>query len=151
MLKYLLLTITLIISSTAIANSPPYSGELSVETLIADYPKFNDEYLNYAPSEGDLQLIQKLAGKEVLVLFGTWCHDSQREVPRFLKLLDKANIELEKLRLIAVGYDKRDPQGIAEQYNLRYTPTIIVLDGTQELSRMIEKPEQSLAQDLGQF
>ncbi|MCQ8878784.1 thioredoxin family protein [Pseudoalteromonas shioyasakiensis] len=151
MLKYILLTITLLLSSTVFASQAPYSGELTVTALIKEYPKFNDEYLSYAPSENELKLIQKLAGKEVLVLFGTWCHDSQREVPRFLKLLDKANVELAKLSLIAVGYDKRDPDGIASEHNLRYTPTIIVFENGQELSRMIERPKQSLAVDLSQF
>lgn len=151
MLKHIMFAITLLISNAAIADQAPFSGELAVKTLIADYPKFNQEYLEYAPSKDELALIKKLTGKEVLVLFGTWCHDSQREVPRLLKLLDTAKVELAQLRLVAVGYDKRDPDGIAQQHDLRFTPTIIVLEGGTELSRMIEKPESSLASDLAQF
>lgn len=83
-----------------------------------------------------------------MVFLGTWCHDSKREVPRFLKLLNAAKVQLDSLRLVAVGYDKLDPNGLAKQYDVRYTPTIIVSDGEKELVRMIEKPKQSIAADL---
>ncbi|MGB0924391.1 MAG: thioredoxin, partial [Pseudoalteromonas shioyasakiensis] len=59
-------------------------------------------------------------------------------------------VQLGSLKLVAVGYDKLDPAGLAKQYDLMYTPTIIVLDGEKELTRMIEKPKQSLALDLTQ-
>ena len=84
----------------------------------------------------------------MLVFLGTWCHDSKREVPRFLKLIDTANVQLGSLKLVAVGYDKLDSDGLAKQHDLLYTPTIIVSDGEKELARMIEKPKQSIAADL---
>jgi thioredoxin 1 len=85
------------------------------------------------------------------VLFGTWCHDSQREVPRLLKLLDSSKVALASLKLVAVGYDKRDPEGIAARYQLKYSPTIIVLTAGEELGRLVEKPKASIASDLSQF
>ncbi|WP_156413722.1 TlpA family protein disulfide reductase [Lacimicrobium alkaliphilum] len=94
--------------------------------------------------------MQALKGKSVLILFGTWCHDSEREVPRFLKLADASGVRLRQLQLVAVGLDKKDPAGLAQQYNLLYTPTIIVMDNEQELYRMIERPKGPLALDLQQ-
>lgn len=140
-----------LVSFCVVADQAPYSGELTQTRLLTDHKKFADEYEQFQPNNQDIKNIQKLAGKELIVLFGTWCHDSMREVPRLLKLIEQSNVNIKSLKLVAVGYDKRDPQGIAAQYNLKYTPTIIVLDKGKEIARMVEKPNQSIASDLSQF
>jgi len=149
-MKKLIYIAALLFSALTFADTAPYSGEISRDDLLKDYSSFSEEYDEYSPSEEELTTIKALQGKQVLVFLGTWCHDSKREVPRFLKLLDTAKVQLGSLKLVAVGYDKLDPAGLAKQYDLMYTPTIIVLDGEKELSRMIEKPKQSLAVDLTQ-
>lgn len=147
----LLLSFCLLSFMTLAADNKPFTGHISAADLLNEYPKFASEYESFTVNAADTKAIQKLADKELLVLFGTWCHDSMREVPRLLKLLDTANVKVAQLRLVAVGYNKQDPEGIAQQYDLRYTPTIIVLDNKKELNRMVEKPTQSLAIDLAQF
>lgn len=149
-MKKLIYIAALLFSALTFAGTAPYSGEISRDDLLKDYSSFSEEYDEYTPSEEELTTIKALQGKQVLVFLGTWCHDSKREVPRFLKLLDTAKVQLGSLKLVAVGYDKLDPAGLAKQYDLMYTPTIIVSDGEKELSRMIEKPKQSLAVDLTQ-
>lgn len=149
-MKKLIYIAALLFSALTFADTAPYSGEISRDDLLKDYSSFSEEYDEYSPSEEELSTIKALQGKQVLVFLGTWCHDSKREVPRFLKLLDTAKVQLGSLKLVAVGYDKLDPAGLAKQYDLMYTPTIIVSDGEKELSRMIEKPKQSLAVDLTQ-
>ena len=81
-------------------------------------------------------------------MFGTWCHDSQREVPRLLKTFDLSGLEVPKLTLVAVDRKKTDPLGLAKQYGLRYTPTFILLNDGKELGRVIERPKTGLTQDL---
>ena len=149
-MKKLIYIAALLFSALTFAGTAPYSGEISRDDLLKDYSAFSEEYDEYSPSKEELTTIKALQGKQILVFLGTWCHDSKREVPRFLKLLDTAKVQLGSLKLVAVGYDKLDPAGLAKQYDLMYTPTIIVLDGEKELSRMIEKPKQSLAVDLTQ-
>ncbi|ALS99699.1 hypothetical protein AT746_16450 [Lacimicrobium alkaliphilum] len=116
----------------------------------AEASTFTGSHNVYSPDNKELQAMQALKGKSVLILFGTWCHDSEREVPRFLKLADASGVRLRQLQLVAVGLDKKDPAGLAQQYNLLYTPTIIVMDNEQELYRMIERPKGPLALDLQQ-
>ncbi|GGD51312.1 hypothetical protein GCM10011357_04020 [Lacimicrobium alkaliphilum] len=132
------------------ANSSSLAGELKAEQLLSQYPEFNQEYQRYVPENAEIQAMQVLYGKSVLVFLGTWCHDSEREVPRLLKLLHRSQVDLQSLQLIAVGLDKKDPSGLAQRFNLLYTPTIIVLDDEQELYRMVERPKGSLALDLQQ-
>lgn len=144
----LLLSLCLLSFMALAADNKPFTGHISGVDLLNEYPKFASEYESFSPTTADEKAMQTLAGKDILVLFGTWCHDSQREVPRLLKLLDQSNVKVNSLKLVAVGYDKSDPQGIAEQYNLQYTSTIIVLDKGEEVARMVEKPKQSLVKDL---
>ena len=147
-MKKIIYFVTLLFSSFTFATTSPYSGEITAEDLLAQYPAFAKEYKNYSPSEDDLNTLKTLSGKQVLVFLGTWCHDSKREVPRLLKLLDGSGVKLGSLQLIAVGYDKLDPDGLAKQYDLRYTPTFIVSSNGKELLRMIETPKHSIAMDL---
>lgn len=150
MKRFWIAIVIMLLPFMASAN-PPFSGAITFEQLLAEHDKFAKEYQTYQPSNEELSQIALLKGKQVFVLFGTWCHDSKREVPRFLKLLQQSKVQLKSLQLVAVGYDKRDPDGVAEKFKLKYTPTIIVLDGEKELARMVESPEQSLAIDLTDF
>lgn len=143
-----LAALLVLFSSMVYATDAPHRGDITTDDLLKDYPAFNKVYESFSPSKEELVKIKALQGKQVLVFLGTWCHDSEREVPRFLKLLNAAKVQLDSLRLVAVGYDKLDPNGLAKQYDVRYTPTIIVSDGEKELVRMIEKPKQSIAADL---
>lgn len=123
-------------------------GEVSAEKLFAQYPAFQAEYKAYKPSKQELAAVAELEKDTLLVLFGTWCHDSQREVPRLLKTFDLSGLDVPKLTLVAVDTKKTDPQGIAQKYNLKYTPTFILLHDDKELGRVVERPKTSLTQDL---
>ncbi|MBB1334331.1 thioredoxin family protein [Pseudoalteromonas sp. SG43-7] len=147
----LFLSVCLVPLLSFAVDNKPFVGQISAADLLNDHQQFSNEYNNFVPTVADTQAMQTLKGKDILVLFGTWCHDSQREVPRLLKLLDSSKVALASLKLVAVGYDKRDPEGIAARYQLKYSPTIIVLTAGEELGRLVEKPKASIASDLSQF
>ncbi|BED90811.1 hypothetical protein PspMM1_32790 [Pseudoalteromonas sp. MM1] len=150
MFKQLILLCALSMPLVSCAATAPFSGEISTQALLSDYDKFNKQYKAFAPTDQDIALMQKLAGKELIVLFGTWCHDSQREVPKLIKLLEESKVELASIDYVAVGYNKRDDAGIAQAHDLQYTPTFVVKQNGKELVRVIEKPTGTLAQDLTQ-
>ena len=81
-------------------------------------------------------------------MFGTWCHDSKREVPRMLRILDSAGVGTEQISLIGVDINKAEPKGREKLYNLRNTPTLILLKNGKEVGRIIERPNVSLEADL---
>lgn len=134
-----------------LAKSEPLAGMISASQLIEQYPEFRAVYEQYQPSSAEIAAVQSLSGKSLVVLFGTWCHDSEREVPRLLKLLDVSGVELQSLSLHGVNYNKQEPNDLHRKYDLRYTPTIILLQGADELGRVIEKPVTSLGEDLAGF
>jgi thiol-disulfide isomerase/thioredoxin len=132
-------------------SSEPFTGVISASQLITEYPQFRSVYEQYQPSLAEIAAVKSLSGKSLLVLFGTWCHDSEREVPRLLKLLDLSGVELKSLSLHGVNYNKQEPTNLHQQYNLRYSPTIILLQDEVELGRIVEKPMASLGEDLAGF
>ena len=151
---YKVLSFVLILFSIGCASSEdnervePAVGEISIQSLFIQYPHFAENFHSYQPSEKEITAIQKVQGKSILVLFGTWCHDSEREIPRLLKLLEVSNVQLAALSLRALNYSKQDTQGLHHTYQLNFTPTIILLDGKKELGRIVEFPKVSLGEDL---
>ncbi|NMM40348.1 thioredoxin family protein [Pseudoalteromonas arctica] len=150
MFKKLILLFALGMPVIACADTAPFSGGITADALLSEHSKFNEQYQAFTPTTQDIALMQKLAGKELIVLFGTWCHDSQREVPKLIKLLEESKVKLASIEYVAVGYNKQDDAGIAQANDLQYTPTFIVKQNGKELVRVIEKPTATLAQDLTQ-
>jgi thiol-disulfide isomerase/thioredoxin len=85
---------------------------------------------------------------EIYVLFGTWCHDSQREVPRFLQLLNSLNIQENYIHLIGLNFLKNEPQDRGKSFQINKTPTFVFLRNQKEIGRIVEMPEISLEADL---
>lgn len=144
-----LLAVTLVAcqSTTSIAREDVV-GLIDSQALLTRFPQFNAQYQSYQPTSLELQAIKRIEGKTLVVLFGTWCHDSEREVPRLLKTLALGHVKLASLQLLAVNPNKQLPGAAQRSYDLRYTPTFILLAGERELGRIIERPTVTLAQDL---
>ncbi len=132
------------------SQNPGYAiGEISQAQLLKGYPVFAKQYQGYVPAQAELSAANNLSEDITLkVFFGSWCHDSEREVPRLLKSFSKANLDIE---LIGLDTQKQDPQGLAKQFGVKYTPTIIVYKQGVEVGRIIERPELTLAQDIARF
>jgi thiol-disulfide isomerase/thioredoxin len=98
-------------------------------------------------------VIDKLAltDKENLsikIVMGTWCPDSRREVPRFMKILDLWGFPSEKVTIIGVDNTKIAPIGDYEKLGIERVPTFIILENKIESGRIIENPVTSLEQDM---
>jgi thiol-disulfide isomerase/thioredoxin len=122
-----------------------YRGSIEIEELFSEYSIFKTGYDNYVPSDFS---VLKYDDVSVVIFFGTWCHDSKRELPKALKIFNEIGINDENIELIAVGLDKKEPQGRAKKLRLMYTPTLIFFRGSQEIGRIIEKPVISLEKDI---
>lgn len=114
---------------------------------------FDPEYEAYVPEPAIVaSLAAPLNRTELLVFIGTWCSDSQREVPRLYKILDTAGYPDSQLRLIGVDDHpnryNQSPGGETRQWGIEYVPTIIVLQGGKERGRIVEYPEDTLEKDL---
>lgn len=87
-------------------------------------------------------------GVEFLVFLGLWCSDSEREVPRFLKIADDAGIPAERIRFISLDKKKRSPDAEERHYAIERVPTFVMIKGGSEIGRIVEIPRSSLEGDL---
>ena len=141
------------VSLGAAETSNYHVGEISQQALFAGYPIFDANYQAYEPSAESVSSFKASLPEalEVRVLFGTWCHDSEREVPRLLKLLNLAGIPGESVELYGLDFKKKDPGGMADAMGIKYTPTFIFYVGDRELGRIVERPEVSLISDISRL
>lgn len=114
---------------------------------------FQPNYNQYTFDVEEISNIsEKLKGYHIKIFMGTWCGDSKREVPRFLKILDMLDFPSEKLKMIAVDvrkeFYKKSPT--EEEWGLQIlrVPTIIFYKNGREVNRIIETPNVSLEEDI---
>ena len=120
-------------------------GDISQAELLERHKVFKRNYDAYEVTAGIDGLPTDL---KVEILFGTWCHDSEREVPRMLKLLAASGVKEDNISLISLDIRKEEPEGRAKALNVRFTPTFIFFSDDVELGRIIERPVQSLPADI---
>ena len=120
-------------------------GNISQGELLERHEVFKRNYDAYEVSSGVDGLPADL---EVKILFGTWCHDSEREVPRRLKLLAVSGVKEDNIRLISLDFRKEEPEGRAKALGVEYTPTFIFISEGIEVGRIIERPTVSLSDDI---
>ena len=85
---------------------------------------------------------------EVTIYMGTWCEDSQREVPSFLKIIDALEANDQVQPIIGLNEDKVSHNGSAEQAGVTNVPTFIFSKDGNEINRIVEFPIISLEQDI---
>ena len=120
-------------------------GDISRQQLLGNYPEFARGYRTYSVGEVGFELPRDVT---VTVFFGVWCHDSEREVPRLLRVLDALGVDDSAVTLIALDTTKREPAGRALQHGVNFTPTFIFYIGGEEVGRIVERPESSLEQAI---
>lgn len=82
---------------------------------------------------------------------GTWCADSQLEVPKFYKLLDLSDFDMNDLEVIAVREDKTLPDDGQKEYDVQYVPTIIFFKDGEEVGRFVEYAQDELEEDIAKI
>ena len=123
-------------------------GDISQVELLERHEVFKRNYDAYEVTAGIDGLPADL---KVKILFGTWCHDSEREVPRMLKLLAASGVKEDNISLISLDIRKEEPEGRAKALAVRFTPTFIFFSDDAELGRIIERPVESLQADIAEM
>jgi len=92
-------------------------GEISQQQLLTEHQSFSDGYQDYVlNAEQVAQVKQWPEDLSIDVFFGTWCHDSQREVPRLLKI-NQSNHNV-SVNLIALDYNKVSQNNVLNKIKL---------------------------------
>ena len=87
-------------------------------------------------------------GIKTIVVLGTWCPDSRRNVPHFLKVADESGMVRDNIKLYCVDRSKKSDDGLTAEYNIERVPTFIFFKGGKEIGRIVENPELTIEQDM---
>ncbi|MBR9727526.1 TlpA family protein disulfide reductase [Shewanella intestini] len=125
------------------------TGAMTLKEIETSLPSYSAQFQDYNADKAAIKQLQQISTPtQVVVAFGTWCPDSQRETPRFMKLLKQVNNPNITVKFIAVDHDLKDPKGLAAPYKIDNVPTFIVQQQQKTLGTIIEKPTVSLEKDL---
>ncbi|WP_196885515.1 tetratricopeptide repeat protein [Aureivirga sp. CE67] len=134
-------------------------GEFNVEVLEEDenFQKWFVKNYEEFPEVEKQKWAKKLKDVEVDIYLGTWCGDSKRWVPRFVKIWDDLGLKREQLKFIAL-YDstkentyKQSPDGEEKGKGIHRVPTFIFKRNQEEIARIVETPNNSLEVDIKQI
>jgi hypothetical protein len=113
---------------------------------------FREYYKVYQPDKNTVsELKARKEGVEILIILGTWCSDSQEQVPKFFKILDRINFDGKKVQMICVSRDKEAGLPETANYDIQKVPTFIIYRKGREAGRIIETPYTTLEKDLLMF
>jgi thioredoxin 1 len=125
--------------------------------LIGDFDKkglelvgFKSEYtLTDKEKKVVKRISKKHAEKEVFfkVYAGTWCADTEKQLPLFLAFYDEVVMRKE-LQMIALDLQKTSPLSDEKTDDVKFVPTIIVYIDDKEVGRVVEKPKAGLLEDI---
>jgi cyclophilin family peptidyl-prolyl cis-trans isomerase/HEAT repeat protein len=127
-------------------------GTMTADRLLARVPDYAQRKTEYTPDGTVLEMMKPYIqpGDRVEVFMGTWCPDSQREVPRFLRIVDdlraQHGVEL-PVTYYALDRSKQKPAALIAGKHVEKVATFIYYRGDQELGRIVEKTQSPLFED----
>lgn len=141
------------VGSVPNVSLPLVVGSVTRERLQNVLPAYVERSAAYEPDVTVLEMMKSYvqAGDRVEVFMGTWCDDSLREVPKFLRIADELKsqygVEL-PTKFVAVARDKRSPAPLVEGKSLEKVATFIYYRDDRELGRIVERPGGLFEDDL---
>jgi thiol-disulfide isomerase/thioredoxin len=141
------------ISSVPAVTLPLVIGPITPEKIVETVPAYAQRRTDYKPDLTVLEMMKSYvrAGDRVEVYMGTWCDDSAREVPKFLRISDdlksQFGVEL-PVTFVAVDRSKQQPAELLKGKSVDKVATFIYYRDGQELGRIVERPTGLFEDDL---
>lgn len=142
------------LNETLEQEDPILLGEQHRDVLEANpYNKwFMTSYKDHTLDTETLTTVKAgLKDVRITAFMGTWCEDSQREVPAFYKILDEVDYASSTVKLITVSEEKTTPEGLEKGKEITNVPTFIFMKDGKELGRIVEYPLESLEKDMAKI
>jgi thiol-disulfide isomerase/thioredoxin len=95
--------------------------------------------VGYKPDTATINAFERNKAKVQFVVFGgTWCEDTQSILPKFFALQEKSGVPDNAISFFGVNRDKKSLASIAEAFNVKNVPTIIIMKDGVEKGRVVE-------------
>jgi tetratricopeptide (TPR) repeat protein len=115
---------------------------------------YKTNYDSYNPNAEIVSQLKKIRSEKftVKVIFGSWCGDSKREVPKMMKVLSAIGFPEKNIQMIGVSDSvdlyKQSPRHEEKGLNIYRVGTFIVYKNNKEIGRIVEYPVESIERDL---
>ena len=110
---------------------------------------FEFGYEDYSLNNEVISNLKPLINNVTIKAFmGTWCGDSQEQVPVFYKVLEASSFNMKNLELITVNQDKVTPDSLQKGFNIERVPTFIFYKNNEEIGRFVEYPRETVEADF---
>jgi len=118
---------------------------------------YDEEYFTYEVNKSQFDFKESLISDvSIIIVLGSWCGDSKREVPRFIKILNELGSSPATIEIIGVNRNKEAENIKSEivksislnELDIKYVPTFIFYKNKKEIGRIIETPIISLELDM---
>ncbi|MEX0967939.1 MAG: thioredoxin family protein [Bacteroidia bacterium] len=110
---------------------------------------FREEYKSYSPDSLTIEwLLVRNKNISVDIFMGTWCEDTHQQLPRFIKVLDKADVPSQGITMYALDKKKQGIGEITAQNRVEYVPTFIIYYKGREAGRIVEHPKTTIEEDM---
>ncbi|MGE5478874.1 MAG: thioredoxin family protein [Chloroflexota bacterium] len=132
-------------------NKPIIQGQMNWEAwqARAGWHDYSAKDFNTSPVLiNQISSMLKRGAYEFLIFAGSWCEDSESEVPKIFKILKSAQTPDDKIRLVGVDRDKKSGSGIETPYKIEKVPTLVILENGKEKGRIVEFPTNSWEEDI---
>ena len=133
---------------------PELLGAATPEQILKVSPDWKAIYDAYTPDAATVAKIGEAVAKakgdlRIEVIFGSWCSDSQEQLPAFLKILDQAGKDA-AIPAVYTGVPRaKEKRGdLMTKLKIEAIPTFIVYRKDAEIGRIVETPKATLEADL---
>lgn len=142
---------------TGVRMPDPEGGDVMLVGTAAIDSMYNPPFVqwyepNLASYTPDPERVAELEGLlediEIKIFLGTWCRDSKREVPNFVRIMEAARYPVDEIEVIAMNREKTTPQNYEKGYGIINVPTFIFYRDGEEIGRIVEYPIESLEADM---
>lgn len=141
------------VSALRNVSLPLLVGPITREKVVAAVPSYDERRQQYQPDVAVVEMLKSYVhpGDRVDVYMGTWCEDSEREVPKLLRIADDLEAQYGTtlpIRFIAIDRSKQKPEEFLAGHAIEKVATFIYYRDDQELGRIAERPRSLFEDDL---
>jgi thiol-disulfide isomerase/thioredoxin len=125
---------------------------MTMERVLARVPDYAQRTTAYQPDASVVEMMKSYVKPEdrIEVFMGTWCSDSQREVPKLLRILGDLKSQGVEIpaTFFALDRSKQKPAALVAGKDVQKVATFIYYRGDRELGRIVERPQGVFEDDL---
>ncbi len=127
--------------------------EITKEKILAAAPEWRENYDKYKPPAELIDAMKAKLGPDMKidVYLALWCPDSRKNVPLFIKILDRAGTAVPVRYFDLARKANKDIKYFVEELKVERVPTFIFYRDGKEIGRIVENPKTGMIEDFAEI